>query len=116
MTAPRGKQIRRRDFVRLATGAAAVGPFFLFSDRALGGQNTLTLAKWAPFVPEFDAWFEGMARDWGKQHDAKVTVDEIPVEKISATANAEIKAGKGHDVFMFPWPPAAYYQHVIDHS
>jgi len=116
MTAPRGKQIRRRDFVKLAAGAAAIGPFFLFPDRALAGQNTLTIAKWAHFVPEFDSWFEGMARDWGKQHDARVTVDEIPVEKISATANAEIKAGKGHDVFMFPWPPAEYYQYVIDHS
>jgi len=116
MTAPRGKQIRRRGFVKLAAGAAAIGPFFLFPDRALAGQNTLTIAKWAHFVPEFDSWFEGMARDWGKQHDARVTVDEIPVERISATANAEIKAGKGHDVFMFPWPPAEYYQYVIDHS
>lgn len=116
MTAPKGKQIPRRDFINLAAGAAAVGPFFLFPDRALASQKTLKIAKWAHFLPEFDSWFESMASDWGKQHDTRVTVDEIPVEKISSTANAEIKVGKGHDVFMFPWPPAEYYQHAIDHS
>ena len=110
------RQVSRRDFIRLAAGAAAVGPFFLFPHRALASQKTLRIAKWTHFVPEFDAWFEGMARDWGQKHDTRITVDEIPVEKISAAATAEIKAGKGHDVFIFPWPPAEYYQHVIDHG
>jgi multiple sugar transport system substrate-binding protein len=116
MRSGKGKQVARRDFIRLAAGAAAVGPFFLFPDRALASQKTLKIAKWAHFVPEFDPWFESMAKDWGQQHQTKITVDEIPVEKISATATAEIKAGKGHDVFIFPWPPAEYYQHVIDHG
>jgi multiple sugar transport system substrate-binding protein len=116
MTIPNGKKTPRRDFVKLAAGAASLGPFFLFSDRALASQKTLKIAKWAHFVPEFDSWFESMAEDWGRQHDTRITVDEIPVEKVSATAHAEIKAAKGHDVFMFPWPPAEYYQHTIDHS
>jgi multiple sugar transport system substrate-binding protein len=116
MTIPKGNQILRRDFVKLAAGAAAAGPFFFFPDRALASQRTLKIAKWAHFVPEFDSWFASMAGDWGKQHGTRVTVDEIPVEKISATANAEVKAGKGHDVFVFPWPPAEYYQYAIDHS
>jgi multiple sugar transport system substrate-binding protein len=46
----------------------------------------------------------------------KIAVDRIPVEKIAAAAAAEIAAAKGHDVFIFPWPPAEYYQHTIDHS
>ncbi len=116
MPSVKGKQVSRRKFIRLAAGAAAVGPFFLFPDRALASQKTLKIAKWAHFVPEFDPWFESMAKAWGQQHDTKITVDEIPVEKISAAARAEVKAGKGHDVFMFPWSPAEYYQHVIDHS
>jgi multiple sugar transport system substrate-binding protein len=111
-----GKRVSRWDFIRLAAGAAAVGPFFIFPDRALARQKTLKIAKWAHFVPEFDPWFESMANEWGKQHDTKITVDEIPVEEISARAAAEIKAGKGHDVFIFPWPPAEYYQHTIDHG
>jgi multiple sugar transport system substrate-binding protein len=116
MSTSKGNQIPRRDFMKLAAGAATVGPFFFFPDRALASQKTLKIAKWAHFVPEFDAWFESMAGDWGKQHSIRVTVDEIPVEKISAAANAEIKAAKGHDVFVFPWPPAEHYQHAIDHS
>jgi multiple sugar transport system substrate-binding protein len=116
MTAPKQRQIRRRHFVKLAAGMAAVGPFFLFPDRSLASQPNLTIAKWAHFVPEFDSWFAGMAKDWGRKHDVRVTVEEIPVEGISAAANTEVTAGKGHDVFMFPWPPAEYYQHAIDHS
>ena len=116
MTATKRRHIPRRHFVKLAAGAAAVGPFFLFPDRALASQKNLTIAKWAHFVPEFDSWFEGMAQDWGREHDTRVTVEEIPVEKISATANNEVMTGKGHDVFMFPWPPAEYYRHAIDHS
>jgi multiple sugar transport system substrate-binding protein len=116
MSSVKGKQVSRWDFIRLAAGAAAVGPFFLFPDRALASQKTLKIAKWAHFLPEFDSWFESMAKEWGKQHDTKITVDEIPVEEISARAAAETQAGKGHDVFMFPWPPAEYYQHTIDHG
>ncbi len=115
MSKSRGK-LSRRDFITLAAGAAAVGPFFLFPGRALASQKTLKIAKWAHFLPEFDLWFEGMAKDWGKQHDTQVIVDNIPVEKVYARASAEVKAGKGHDLFMFPWPPAEYHQHVIDHN
>ena len=111
------KQVSRRDFIGLVVGAAAsVGPFFLFSGRAFASQKTLKIAKWAHFIPEFDLWFESAARDWGIQHGTNITVDEIPLEKIGATAAAEIQAGSGHDVFMFPWPPAEYYQHALDHG
>ncbi len=110
------KRISRRDFIKSAAGAAAAGPFFLFPSHAHASQKTLKIAKWTHFVPEYDTWFEGMAKEWGKQHDTRIIVDEIPVEKVSAAAMAEVKAGKGHDVFIFPWPTAEYYQHVIDHG
>jgi multiple sugar transport system substrate-binding protein len=105
----------RRDFLKLAAGAAAVAPFFPV--RALASQKTLKIAKWAHFLPEFDQWFVNvLAKEWGRQNDTQVTVDLIPMEAVSARAAAEVKAGKGHDLFMFPWPPAEYYQHVIDHD
>jgi multiple sugar transport system substrate-binding protein len=110
------KKVSRRDFNKLAASTAAVGPFFLFSGRSGAAQKTLKIAKWSHFVPQFDPWFENLAREWGQQHDMQVTVENIPVEKISAVATAEVKAGKGHDVFIFPWPPAEYYQHAIDHT
>ncbi len=107
----------RRDFLKLAATTAAFGPFFLFPHRALASQKELKIAKWAHFLPDYDQWFEGeVAGEWGKQNDTKVVVDHIPVEQIHARAAAEVKAGKGHDVFIFPWPPAEYYEHVIDHS
>jgi multiple sugar transport system substrate-binding protein len=106
----------RRDVVRLAA-AAAVGPFVAFPDRTLASQQTLKIAKWAHFLPEYDEWFDGvLAVEWGRRHDTKVTVDQIPVERIHAVAAAEIAAGSGHDVFMFPWPPAEFRKHVIDHT
>lgn len=116
MSANRLKGISRRDFIKSAAGAAMAGPFFLFPSQALASQKTLKIAKWAHFMPAFDAWFEDMAREWGKQHDTRVVVDSIPVEKVSAAATAEVKASKGHDAFIFPWPPAEYHQHTIDHA
>ncbi|MBZ5525054.1 MAG: carbohydrate ABC transporter substrate-binding protein [Acidobacteriia bacterium] len=77
----------------------------------------MKIAKWAHFLPEFDDWFVNvMASDWGLRNNTRVTVDLIPVEEIRDRAFAEVKAGKGHDIFIFPWPPAEYHQHVIDHA
>lgn len=116
MTRDTAKTTSRRDFLKLTGASAAFGPFFLFSSRALASQKTLKIAKWAHFLPEFDSWFEGMAKEWGQKHDIAVTVEHIPVENVHTRAWAEVKAAKGHDVFMFPWPPAEYQQHVIDHA
>jgi multiple sugar transport system substrate-binding protein len=113
----RGANVSRRDFIRLAAVAAASGPFFSFPQRALASQKTLRIAKWAHFLPEYDTWFESeMARQWGEKNDTKVIVDHIPVERIHADATAEVTAGKGHDLFMFPWPPAEFLRHAIDHT
>jgi multiple sugar transport system substrate-binding protein len=116
MPKPGQGSISRREFGKLAAGTAAAGPCLLFSHRALAGRKKLKIAKWSHFLPQFDAWFETMAKAWGEQHDTLVTIDEIPVERIGPTAAAEVTAGKGHDVFIFPWPPAEYYQHAIDHG
>src|SRR5712691_11516689 len=120
MPSTRGKQVSRRDFVRLAAAGAAAGPFLRFPSGAFGQQSrgkTLRIAKWAHFLPEYDRWFEGvLAREWGERHDTEVIVDHVPVEEVAARAAAEAAAGKGHDLFMFPWPPAEYRQHVIDHT
>jgi len=111
----KGRPVARRDFVKFAAGAVVAGPSLLRAGTG-AAQETLRIAKWAHFVPEFDVWFEGAAREWGAQHHVKITVDRIPVEKIAAAAAAEVAAAKGHDVFIFPWPPAEYYQHSIDHA
>jgi multiple sugar transport system substrate-binding protein len=112
-----GKKLSRREFVRFAAITAVAGPFLALPDRTLASQKTLKVAKWAHFLPDYDPWFEGvLAQEWGRQHDTKVVVDHIPVEKVHAAAAAEVAGGKGHDVFMFPWPPAEFQKHVIDHA
>jgi len=107
----------RRNFLRLAAATAAFGPFFLFPDRVGARQKTLKIARWSHFLSEYDQWFDGVyAREWGRQHDTKVVVNTIPLGKINTRAAAEVAAGKGHDLFMFPWPPAEHQEHVIDHA
>ena len=108
--------LSRREFNKLAAGAAAIGPFLLCAGRASAAQKKLRVAKWRHFLPQYDAWFEATAKEWGRQHDTLVTIDEIPVEKIGPAAAAQVASRKGHDVFIFPWPPAQYYQHTIDHG
>ena len=111
------RRFPRRDFIKLAASAAAVGPFFNFFPRALGSPKTLKIAKWAHFVPEYDVWFDSeWAKQWGETNNTKVIVDNIPVERVHAEALAEVAAGKGHDIFMFPWPPAEFHLHAIDHA
>ncbi len=117
MTRTTGGTTSRRTFLKLAAGTAALGPFFLFSDQVLASGKTLKIAKWAHFLPEFDDWFVNvLAPDWGKKNNTKVTVDVIAVEEVRDRAFAEVKAGQGHDIFIFPWPPAEYLRHVIDHA
>lgn len=116
MTKHQQNQLSRRKFLKLAAAAAALGPYITFPDNVLGSQPTLKIAKWAHFIPEFDPWFDAMAKEWSKQHDMKIVVDHIPLESVHASAAAEIKTGKGHDLFMFPWPPAEFQEHVVDHA
>ena len=106
----------RRNFLKLAGAAtAAIGSSFLAPKYALG-QDMLRIAKWAHFLPEFDTGFEAMAQEWGQRHSVHVTVDEIPVENVYALAQSEAAGREGHDIFIFPWPPAEFQRHAIDHG
>ena len=117
MSRPKGKRVSRRDLIKVVAGAAVAGPLFVFTPDAFAGSKTLRIAKWAHFLPEFDEWFVNeLAADWGKKNNTNVTVDLIPVEQVRDRAFAEVEAGKGHDIFIFPWPPAEYHRHAIDHG
>jgi multiple sugar transport system substrate-binding protein len=119
MPKQRHNEISRREFVRRSTAFAAMagwGPFFLFPERAEAGRKKLRILQWKHFVPAYDKWFDDvLAREWGDQHDTKVLVDRVDVEKIRDRAAAEVAARKGHDLVMFPSPPAAFEKDVIDH-
>ena len=116
MPKPGGRRTRRRDFLRLGFAVAALGPFFTFPARALSSRKTLKIARWTHFVPEFDEWFDEMAKQWGQEHDTNVVVDRVHREEIHSGATMDVRAGKGHDLCMFPWPPAEFQRHAIDHT
>jgi multiple sugar transport system substrate-binding protein len=120
MSKKRGRGISRREFVKLAgTGALAVGagPAFLFPERAQAQQKTLKILQWSHFVPAYDTWFNGtFTKEWGQKNNTNVVVDNINLVDLPTRAASEVSAQKGHDLFMFLSPPAAYENVTIDMS
>jgi multiple sugar transport system substrate-binding protein len=112
------RRISRREFVKAAgVAAAGVGASMVFPGRALAQQKTLKILQWSHFVPGYDKWFDGVfCKEWGEKNNTHVIVDHISIPEINARAAAEVAAKKGHDLFMFLSPPAAYENQVIDHS
>lgn len=117
----KGKGVSRRDFIKIAgaggIAAGALGPAFLFPERAAAQQKTLKILQWSHFVPAYDTWFDGtFAKQWGEKHNTNVVVDHINLTDLNTRAASEAQAKKGHDIFMFLSPPAAYEKQVIDMS
>ncbi len=108
------RTISRRKFVTLTT--AGMTSAFLFPRRALAAQKTLKIAQWSHFVPGYDKWFDQIfTKQWGAKHNTNVIVDHVAATEVNARGAAEAAARKGHDLFMFISPPAAYEKQVIDH-
>jgi multiple sugar transport system substrate-binding protein len=119
MSGKKGKGVSRRDFIKFAgasgIAAGALGPAFLFPERAAAQQKTLRILQWSHFVPAYDTWFNGtFAKQWGEKHNTNVVVDNINLVDLNTRAASEAQAKKGHDLFMFLSPPAAYENQVID--
>jgi multiple sugar transport system substrate-binding protein len=115
----KGKGVSRRDFMKIAgaggIAAGSLGPAFLFPERAAAQQKTLKILQWSHFVPAFDEWFnKKFAVEWGQKHNTNVVVDNINLVDLNTRAASEAQAKKGHDLFMFLSPPAAYENQVID--
>ncbi|MFB3917736.1 MAG: ABC transporter substrate-binding protein [Terriglobales bacterium] len=113
--------LSRRDFLKI-TGAGAVaagvgGPYFLFPERSAAQQKTVKIIQWSHFIPGYDKWFDNtFCVQWGQKNNTKVIVDHISLNDLQARGAAEVSAKKGHDLFMFLSPPAAYEKQTIDHS
>jgi multiple sugar transport system substrate-binding protein len=116
----RSRGLTRREFVKaagvgaLAAAGAASG---LVPRAARAQQKTLKIVQWSHFVPGYDKWFDGtFCKQWGEKNNTQVIVDHIAIGEINARAAAEASAQRGHDLFMFLSPPAAYEKQVIDHG
>jgi multiple sugar transport system substrate-binding protein len=114
------KPLTRRDFIKTtAAGAltAGLGVPLILPTRSHGAaaKKTLKILQWVHFVPAFDKWFnETYIKQWGEKNNTEVTVDNIGLAGLSARAAAEVSAQKGHDLFLFEWPPPFYEEQVVD--
>ena len=112
----RSPGLTRREFVKLA-GVGAAAASGLVPGKGRAQQKTLKIIQWSHFVPGYDKWFDGeFCKQWGEKNDTRVVVDHISIGEINARAAAEVAAQRGHDLFMFLSPPAAYEKQVIDHG
>ena len=121
----RGRErISRRRFLKaagtaLAAGAAGTIPVLSCSpakEKSAGAKKTLRILQWSHFVPGYDAWFDGVyTKEWGAKNGTEVIVDHMSATEINARGAAEAAAKRGHDLFLFISPPAAYENQVIDH-
>jgi multiple sugar transport system substrate-binding protein len=113
------QSVSRRDFIKVAGSAAlaaGVGSSIIVPGRASAQQKTLKILQWNHFVPGYDKWFNNeYVKEWGNNNDTKVIVDNIGLAGLNSRAAAEVSAQKGHDLFMFLWPPPVHEDQVIDH-
>jgi multiple sugar transport system substrate-binding protein len=120
-------RLTRSDLLRragVAAAAAAVGggtaPYAFAGPHRYRGRELkgdLSIVQWNHVVPAYDVWFdETWATAWGEANDAQVSVDHIDYTRLPALARSESTAQKGHDIFGFLSPPAAYEDQVIDHA
>ena len=127
-------RLDRRRFLRLAaagTVCAAVGSGGCSSGSGSDGRQgdakasdtsrrgatrkQLRIAQLGHFVPGYDTWFDHeYTPAWGERNDVEVIVDHIPVEELAGRAAAEVNARRGHDLFGFFSPPAAFEDDVLD--
>ena len=105
--------ISRRKLIQVAgAGAAALA----LPKKTFAAKKTLRILQWNHFVPGYDKWFNNTyVKQWGEKNDTEVIVDNVGIPAINPTAAAEVSAKKGHDLFLFLSPPAAYEEDVIDH-
>ena len=108
----------RREFIK-AVGAGAlatgIGANIIIPRRAHAAKKTLKILQWVHFVPAYDEWFnEKYVKEWGEKNDTEVIVDNIHIAGIPARAEAEVSAQKGHDLFLFNWPPPPFEEQVVD--
>jgi multiple sugar transport system substrate-binding protein len=113
-----GCGLSRREFVSgaAALAAAALPAACRPARPAAGAGKTLKILQWSHFVPGYDRWFDGVfTKEWGARNGTEVIVDHMTATEVAARGAAEAAAGKGHDLFLFQAPPAAYESRVLDH-
>ena len=121
MPAKKPRKLSRRELVAGAGAALTLTALPEAACRSREKQpaparKTLKILQWSHFIPAYDRWFDGVyTKQWGEKNSTDVTVDHMASTEVAARGAAEASAQKGHDLFLFLSPPAAYEAQVIDH-
>jgi multiple sugar transport system substrate-binding protein len=121
MRAKGPRKLSRRELVKSAGAALTVSALpglacARRSGKPARARKTLKILQWSHFIPAYDRWFDGVyTKEWGEENGVTVTVDHMSSTEVAARGAAEVAARKGHDLFLFLSPPAAYEAQVIDH-
>jgi multiple sugar transport system substrate-binding protein len=104
----------RRTFLKgsLVAGAALAAPT-IFSRRASAQEKVLKIVHWKHFVPDYDKWFDGFAKDFGTKNNCKVEVDYVATADLPTAIAADISRGGGHDIFHLNGTGAWLYDQTL---
>ena len=116
--------VSRREFLRttgtltvagLGSGllAACTGPSSSPGPGSGGGKQ-LRILQWSHFIPAYDTWFDGFAKQWAKDNGVTITVDHIDNADLPARSASEINAGQGHDLIEWIVPPSSLEPSLLD--
>src|SRR6476646_3839626 len=110
--------VTRRQFVQSSGAALAAGALSTSCAReASRKRKTLRIVQWSHYVPRYDQWFDRVfTKEWGEKNRTDVIVDHVAATEVPARGAAEAAAGRGHDLFHFITPQAAYEHQVLDHA
>src|SRR4029450_9855864 len=116
------RKLSRRELVKSAGAALTLGAIPALTcgrreKQPASAKKTLRILQWSHFIPAYDRWFDGVyTKQWGEKNGITVTVDHMAATEVAARGAAEVAARKGHDLFLFLSPPAAYEKETIDHK
>ncbi len=117
MAGTKSNDITRREFVRGAGIALAAGSLPVSCAKRAARKKTLRIIQWSHYVPRYDQWFDHIfTKEWGARNGIEVVVDHMAATEVAARGAAEAASGKGHDLFHFLSPPAAFERQAIDHG
>src|SRR5262249_14649436 len=108
---------RRAFFKTTATGALAstLGAHPILPGGAHPAKKTFkSLPSGHLGPPLHDRVHKKYVKEWGEKNDTEVIVDNIGIAGINARAAAEVSAQKGHDLFLFNWPPPTFEEQAVD--
>lgn len=85
------------------TGARQATPAPYVETSRLAGSS-LRILTGQRRIPEYDAWFDALIREWATVHDVTVTIDWVPADDFEAAVANEVSLGDGHDLLDSPLP------------